>query len=277
VVASALRQRILTALLLVPLAVLVVLFAPTPVVALCFASVVLLASWEWTALAGVSAPGGRLTYGALVAGGLLLLWQDPLRQWSPYVLAAIAVFWWVIAVYLFRLRSVAQGSGLDSGTLLLGLPVLAGPWIAIVHLHALAPNGPLLVLFLLVVIWVADSTAFFVGRRWGRVKLAPALSPGKTREGVYGALTGAAVCGLVLAWEMGLASGWAMVAVAICVLTAFTSVVGDLFESLIKRRRGKKDSGTLLPGHGGVLDRIDSLTAAAPLFAIGLLWLESQT
>jgi phosphatidate cytidylyltransferase len=276
VVASALRQRILTALVLVPLAVLVVLYAPTPLVALCFALVVLLAAREWTVLAGVAAPAGRLAYAVLVAACLLLLSLDALRPGIPYLLAAIAVFWWVVAVYLFRLRAIERVPGLDPGLLLLGLPVLAGPWIAIVHLHSLSADGPLLVLFLLVIIWVADSMAFFVGRRWGRVKLAPVLSPGKTREGVYGALAGAAVCGLFLAWEKGLAPGSTMAVVALCALTAFISVVGDLLESLIKRRRGVKDSGTLLPGHGGVLDRIDSLTAAAPLFAVGLLWLEAQ-
>ncbi len=128
-------------------------------------------------------------------------------------------------------------------------------------------------LFLLVLIWIADSGAYFAGRRWGRVKLAPAVSPGKTREGVYGALAGAMLCALALAW-MRPEIGAALVTIPLCLLTCLVSVAGDLFESLIKRQAGVKDSGTLLPGHGGVLDRIDSLTAAAPVFVFGLMWLE---
>jgi phosphatidate cytidylyltransferase len=154
--------------------------------------------------------------------------------------------------------------------------VLLGPWLALVHLHAAAPRGPELVLFLLLLIWTADVAAFFAGRRWGQAKLTPAVSPGKTRVGVYGALLGAALAALALAWWLRLVPALTAAAVAICVATAFVSVVGDLFESLVKRRRGVKDSGRLLPGHGGILDRIDSLTAAAPMFTLGILWLEAQ-
>jgi phosphatidate cytidylyltransferase len=132
------------------------------------------------------------------------------------------------------------------------------------------------VLFLLLLIWAADTAAYFIGRRWGSRKLAPTLSPGKTWVGVYGALAAAGIAALALALWLDLTAGLAAGVVVICLLTASISVVGDLYESLVKRRRGVKDSGRLLPGHGGMLDRIDSLTAAAPVFALGFLWLEAR-
>ena len=127
----------------------------------------------------------------------------------------------------------------------------------------------MLLLFLLVLIWIADSGAYFAGSRWGKRKLAPAISPGKSWEGVYGALLGALLCGVLLAWYYQDSAG-AVWLIPVCILTVIMSVVGDLFESVLKRKMGMKDSGTLLPGHGGVLDRIDSLTAAAPVFMLGL-------
>jgi phosphatidate cytidylyltransferase len=126
------------------------------------------------------------------------------------------------------------------------------------------------VLFLLVLIWIADSGAYFAGRRWGRRKLAPLVSPGKTREGAYGALAGGLLWGGVLAALYGVSVPQQGGLVLLCLLTVVASIVGDLYESLSKRERGVKDSGSLLPGHGGILDRIDSLTAAAPVFALGL-------
>lgn len=159
------------------------------------------------------------------------------------------------------------------GELAAGVVVLLGPWLAVVHLHGVAPFGPMLVLFLLGLIWIADSAAYFSGRRWGRTPLAPVLSPRKTWAGAYGALIGAVLWGLLLVWGLELGWGLAAVALLICGVSVAMSIVGDLYESLLKRRRGLKDSGQLLPGHGGMLDRIDSLTAAAPVFALGMFLL----
>ncbi len=223
-----------------------------------------------------TARAGRAFYAALLGVCLIALWQPPLRQWFPSLIAAAALFWGIVAVYLFRLRVIERKTEFDPLVAAVGLPVLISPWVAITYLHARSPDGPYLVLFLLVLVWVADILAYFTGRQWGREKLAPLLSPGKTRIGVYGALIGAALLGVLLSWERGLPALNALLLVAVCVLAAFISVIGDLFESLIKRRRDLKDSGRLLPGHGGVLDRIDSMTAAAPLFTLGLLWLETQ-
>jgi phosphatidate cytidylyltransferase len=167
-------------------------------------------------------------------------------------------------------REIAPRPGLKVGELAAGVLVLAAPWGALIELHESDPHGRALVLFFLMLVWTADSLAYFVGRRWGRTKLAPRVSPGKTREGVYGALAGALLWGLLLGWVSSLGPSGTLAAVLLCGVTVLISVVGDLYESLLKRRRGVKDSSHLLPGHGGMLDRVDSLTAAAPVFVLGL-------
>jgi len=274
--ASKLRQRTLTALLITPLTVAAILWLPTAYLAWCLGLILVPAAWEWSAMTGIASRAGRLAYVTGVVLCLLILWQPPLRQWYVHMIAAAAAFWGVVAFLLFRLRTVARKSGPDPIMSAVGLVVLMGPWLAIVHLHAHSSAGPSRVLFLLVLIWVADTLAYFTGHRWGREKLVPLLSPGKTRAGVYGALIGASLYGVLSGWSLGLSSGYAILLATLCVLTALVSIIGDLFESLVKRSRDLKDSGHLLPGHGGILDRIDSLTAAAPLFTLGILWLDTQ-
>jgi phosphatidate cytidylyltransferase len=148
-----------------------------------------------------------------------------------------------------------------------GVVVLVAPWVALMGLRD--DFGPAYVLFLLLLIWVADTGAYFAGRRWGRRKLAPTISPGKTWEGVFGAGMATLAFALVGAAVLEEGARWPGF-VAVCMVTVGFSIVGDLFESMMKRQRGVKDSGSLLPGHGGVLDRFDSLTAAAPAFLLGL-------
>lgn len=268
-----LRQRLLTALLLVPTVVLLVLFSPTLPVALAFGLVVLLGALEWARLSGLNHPLGRALY--LVILALLLIaaewWR---RQHGALPLYAAAALWWLVVLGLLpRVRVVEDRSarGFSLATAAAGPLVLVPAWLALVELHGRQPGGPALLLFLLVMIWVADSAAYFAGRRWGRVRLAPAISPGKTREGVYGAVAGLLLAGVAL-WQWGIIEGLGLPgSLLVCLASGLFSIVGDLFESWIKRRRGVKDSGALLPGHGGVLDRIDSLTAAIPIFVLGLI------
>jgi len=269
VVLTSLQQRILTAALLAPVAVIAVLALPTPYLALTLGLPLFIAAWEWSCLVGLTSGVQRLAYALLMAGVLLLLWSFPVAG-TRWLLFGVGLGWWVMAVWLLRISLIRPAVGLDAGLAVIGLPLLAAPWLAMTHLHGASPQGPTLVLFLLILIWSADSAAYFAGRRWGRTRLAPVLSPGKTWAGVFGAGASAILLGLVLAYGLALDPlGWVS-AVFLCLATAFISIVGDLFESLLKRRRGLKDSGQLLPGHGGILDRIDSLIAAAPVFALGL-------
>lgn len=266
---SPLHQRTLTALLLAPPVLAAVLWFPSGAFAIFLALVVLGGAWEWCALAGIPGVPRRAAYVALVALCMLGLWMLPAgRPW----LVGIAVLWWAAqAGALLRLRTIAPRVGADPGLLGVGLLVLVAPWAALLDLHQRGDAGPWLVLFLILLIWTADIAAYFVGRRFGRVKLAPAISPGKTREGVYGALAGACLGGLALGGLLSLGVAGTLIVALVCAVTVSLSVVGDLYESLLKRRRGLKDSSNLLPGHGGLLDRIDSVTAAAPVFALGIV------
>jgi phosphatidate cytidylyltransferase len=156
---------------------------------------------------------------------------------------------------------------------LVGLLVLITTWSSAVAVHALAARGPELLLYLLFLIWIADSGAYFSGRRWGRRKLARHVSPGKSWEGVAGGLLPGSAFAVAGGFWFGLEGGRLAGFVVLAAAVVAVGVLGDLFESLLKRYRQVKDSGGLLPGHGGVLDRIDSLTAATPLCYCGLLLL----
>jgi len=272
-----LSQRILTAVALVPLFVVAVLWLSHLALALVFGVVALLGALEWLALSGLTGLAARAVglagTGLVMAAVFSLLGAPQVVLW---LLAAAALWWLVVTLVLARVRAEPElRSGVDIAQALSGLPVLVPAWAALVVLHDQGEQGPVLVLFLVILIWASDTAAYFGGRAWGRTKLAPYLSPGKTRAGVYSALGAASLCAVFLVWwaPPGPVSPW--LALPLCWLTTLVSVVGDLFESLLKRQRGVKDSGRLLPGHGGVLDRIDSLTAAAPVFALGWLLMGS--
>jgi phosphatidate cytidylyltransferase len=266
---SSLRQRTWTAFILGPMVMAAVLWLPAPAFAVFLALIVLIGGWEWSGLVGIEAVAARGAYVALLAAGMIFFWLQ--SAWQPWMIAVGAGWWVAQLIVLVRVRRVELRQGLDWTGAVVGLLVLIAPWVALVVLRQTVPAGPQLVLFLLLLIWIADSAAYFVGRRWGRAKLAPVLSPGKTRAGVYGALACACVGGLLLGLTLAPGVPGTLLAALACAMTVVVSIVGDLYESLLKRRRGVKDSGQLLPGHGGVLDRIDSLTAAAPVFTLGIL------
>lgn len=270
-----LRQRILTAAVLAPAVIAAILRLPHQLLALLLALVVLIGAFEWARLSGLVSPLRQGLYVLLMALALVAAGWLRSHQEGLFLLLACAALWWLAVLVGLVLARPVEPLPPDAFSLpqaLSGFLVLVPSWTALVELHANTRAGPALLLFLMVLIWVADSGAYFTGRRWGKTKLAPSISPGKTLEGVYGASVGALSCALFfIAWApLGALSP--LVAVSLCLITALFSVVGDLFESLEKRRRGVKDSGRLLPGHGGVLDRIDSLTSAGPIFLFGL-WL----
>lgn len=267
-----LKQRVVTALILAPLVIAAVLLLPTFYLALIMGLVVAICGFEWARLSGIETPLLQMLYVVLLLICLAALYTLLSLTWVP-VIITISVVWWIIALWrLLRYHIEQQPVGLRHRAVE-GFIVLLPAWLAIVSIHRIPSTGPGLVLFVLILIWSADVGAYFAGRRWGKHKLAPQVSPGKTREGVYGAIAGSLICGLVLNAWLGSGVTQSLQIILLCVITMLASVVGDLFESLVKRQQGVKDSGSLLPGHGGMLDRIDSLTAAAPVFLFGLLLL----
>ncbi|MBM5811869.1 MAG: phosphatidate cytidylyltransferase [Gammaproteobacteria bacterium] len=262
-----LGQRIRTAVVLVALLAIVLFVLPRAAAIGILATVILLGAWEWSALAGLSGMAGRAGYLLACAAGMGWLWfVTSEAAWFELLLAVVVAGW----ILVFGWIVLAPARGPRWLAALTGLWALVPAWVALARLLAQDGRGAELVIFVLLLVWAADIGAYFAGRSFGRVRLAPRVSPNKTWEGVLGGL----LTGLLVAFA---AQAWfqlpALAFLPLCVAGVLISVVGDLAESMLKRQRGLKDSGRLLPGHGGVLDRIDSLTAAAPLLALGLSWL----
>ena len=271
-----LATRILTAVVLVPLVLAALFLLPPWGWGAVTLAVIVLAAAEWADLAGYR----RHTWWMFVVGTLLIgvnLLVSPLcgfaAGWPKGIVLAVCgvatLFWLLVAVPWLAIR------WRPTSPLLLavaGWIVLIGAWVAIVKMQA---HSPWLVLAAMAIVWIADTAAYFAGRAFGRRKLAPEVSPGKTWEGVYGGLAAVAIYALALvplAVEAGFRGTVSPIAVIVWIGLALAlaalSVVGDLCESLLKRQAGVKDSGRVLPGHGGILDRIDALLAAMPAAAL---------
>lgn len=260
---EALRKRILTA---VPLggALLVILLALPPAFTVVTVTAVTLAgAWEWSGFLKVTRPVLRAAYVGLIALLIWGTWRLAASDAGRDAFILIAVIWWLVAL-LWVALAPQRASAVTAAVA--GVLALVPAWLALVCMR-LGANGAQWVVFTLILVFAADIGAYFGGRHFGRVKLAPQVSPGKTWEGVLG--------GIVLsgAWALG-GSLWFHVPwlafVPLCVAAVAFSIVGDLTESMLKRFAGLKDSGSLLPGHGGMMDRIDSITAAAPVLFFGL-------
>lgn len=264
-----LKQRVITALILLPIALGGFFLLEGAWFALFIGAVVALGGWEWARLAGFAAQPQRVAYAALVAALLYGAWSLPAL--APWLLGA-AVLWWLTATLLvLSYPDSSRFWGGRAGKLLIGLLILLPAWQGLVLLKQW-PQANALIIAVMVLVWGADIGAYFAGKTFGKRKLAPRVSPGKSWEGFYGGM----LASLLITLAVGLQQGWQafdlLLALAGAALVVAVSVVGDLTESMFKRQSGIKDSSNLLPGHGGVLDRIDSLTAAVPLFAV-LLWL----
>ena len=264
---GALLARTATVAVLVPLLLAILWSESLPLAAAIFGGILALAALEWGALAGWSTPR-RLSFVA----GVLVLCAVSVGYRAPagvvLVFFSFACAWWGWAV--LRTFAVATGRvpAAEAGltTPLVGVALLVPGYLALMHLMDSSPDR---LLALLLMVWTADTAAYFAGRRWGRAALAPRISPGKTRAGALGAVGGVGVLVVTLSLlQPGIVMPGLPAALACGILIAVVSILGDLFESLVKRSRGAKDSGRLLPGHGGVLDRIDSLLAAAPVYAL---------
>ncbi|MDJ0939194.1 MAG: phosphatidate cytidylyltransferase [Woeseiaceae bacterium] len=256
-----LKQRITTAIIAVAVLAIVLFVVPPIVAELFIAALVLAGAWEWSAFLGSRSLPVRLTFIAVIAALMVavgLYWPD-----NVTLILQLALVWWLVAlVWIFFFPTpIPIGLRWVCGALVL-IPLYA----ALVKLYQADPS---LLLFALLIVWAADIGAYFTGKRFGRVKLAPSISPGKTWEGVIGGLLLVAI--LTVARSFWVETDLAVL-VPFCLGVAGVSIVGDLTVSMFKRTAGVKDSGKLFPGHGGVLDRIDSVSAAAPVFALGLEW-----
>ena len=264
-----LKQRIITALILAPIALGGFFLLSGWAFALFIGAVVTLGAWEWARLAGFQAQPVRVAFAAAVAVLLVVLYQLP--GLAPWVLV-LGILWWLVATLLVLSFPNSHGFWSDSTPIkvLIGLLILLPAWQGLVLIKQW-PLANWLIFAVMILVWGADIGAYFSGRKFGKRKLAPLVSPGKSWEGVYGGL---AAC-LAITVGVGIFRGWSggefVFALLGTALIVAVSVVGDLTESMFKRQAGIKDSSNLLPGHGGVLDRIDSLTAAIPMFTV-LLW-----
>ncbi len=267
---SNLRQRVTTALLLAPLVVAAILYLPRELFSLLLGAIVVGGGREWAAMARLPARGAFL---AVLMALLLATWF--LLRWPPalsLLLLASLAWWLVAAAWVVRYPASARyWSGSRRLRAATGFLLLVPPWGALVALHGAGAQGPWLVLLLMLLIWGADSGAYFAGRRWGRERLAPRVSPGKSWQGLWGGLAAALLVALLSMALFPVEIENQLFFIMLCMITVLFSVLGDLTESMFKREAGMKDSGALLPGHGGLLDRIDSLTAAAPVFVLGTM------
>lgn len=269
-----LKQRILTAIVLIPLVLWGIISLPNHYYALLLAVIVVLGAKEWGTMARLSS---SIKYVYLVAFVITLYgcWLA-LQQFDNFAsrLLYVACAWWLYAFVALAQYNSGHSRVMWNSLLrsFIGLLVLIPTFISLYVLRSHPQFGAQLVIYLLVLIWLADSAAYFAGRRWGKQKLLPNVSPGKTWQGVYGAMVASISFSIVYAlYNDAIQGSQVIIFVLISFVTVVFSIHGDLVESLFKRQVNIKDSGQLLPGHGGMLDRIDSLTAAAPVFVTGLL------
>ncbi len=264
-------QRVITALLLLPLVLGPIIFLPTVWVYCVFSVIGLIAAWEWGGLMGLQTSARRYAYVALVAMVLTLTWYADEHGLGLWILIAGAL-WWGNALSLIAgfPANFARRPWSSVKLGVAGLLMLAPALLGLAMLHG-AAHGVLRIFFLFALVWMADIGAYFAGRAFGKHKLAVEVSPGKTVEGALGGAVAALLVLIGAPWVFGFGRFDWLPLVLLCIAVIVFSIVGDLTESLFKRLRGVKDSGTLLPGHGGVLDRVDSLLAAAPVLALGLL------
>jgi phosphatidate cytidylyltransferase len=270
-----LKTRILTALVLATLVVAGLFYLPPGLTGLILGTFLVAGAWECSRLFGWTRVGARVCYALAIALAALAVWRwnESSGVFAPLLIAGL--LWWAAAagfVVAAQRQRLGRGIALASNPLVGGV-VLLPAWSAIVWLMH---NDPAMLLVLFLLIWTADAAAYFVGKRWGRRRLALHVSPGKTWEGVAGGLVfgGAVAIGATLWMVFSTSAQIGFIVTGLFTIVA--SVVGDLFVSMLKRRAGLKDSGRILPGHGGVMDRIDGLVAAAPVFSAGLYFWVSR-
>ncbi len=270
------RTRVIAAAVMAPVAILSVLYLPSHFLAALVAAVMMLGLWEWTLLAGLRDRVSRAAYLVANAGLMAtLVWGAGTGLFTLKLVSLLGVVWWLLVLlwllkFDFASRETAWSRALK---LFAGSLCVIPAWAAISWLHASQAKGPVWALFALLIVWAADSGAYFIGVRFGKHKMAPRISPGKSWQGFFGGLPAALLLAVIALSFLGI--GWSSLPdlLLLTAVTSLFSVAGDLFESLLKRHAGAKDSSDLIPGHGGALDRVDSLLAALPVFVVGKEWL----
>ena len=265
-----LKQRILTALIIAPLFLLGVFATNLLGFALFLGAIISVGAWEWARIAGLEAQNSRVIYAAMIALCLYISWHL-----APVVVLGLAGVWWVFALFLV-LQFPASASIWQPTWIrcLAGLLVMVPAWKALVTVRggvlAVSPDtsSVWLIIYVFLIVWAADIGAYFAGKTFGKRKLAPAVSPGKSIEGALGGLVAVSILPFVVAPFLTLTPSQTIILWLMTLSAAIFSIVGDLLESLGKRVVGIKDSSQILPGHGGIMDRIDSVTAAAPIFVL---------
>lgn len=272
-----LRQRVITALLLAPLAILLILLLPTSVFACLLAAAFLAATWEWTRLSGMKSRGARGVMLGIVLIVFVALWASRASTWLWPALITTGVAWWVLVCVWLRHFAFAAAPTPENRNLklLAGAFVVFPAWVAGLSIHGSPSHGHVWAFLAILLVWAADTGAYFAGSYFGKGKrkLAPQISPGKTWTGVYGAFATSALVAAVAGWLLDVRDLRLVGLIVVTIVTVASSIVGDLLESLMKRHANVKDSGALFPGHGGLLDRLDSVFAALPVFALGKLLL----
>jgi len=278
------KTRVLAALIMAPLAICGVLFLPTPWLVVLAAALFLTGLWEWLRLADVEDTLARtILLACNLAVMVALVWgsRSPRGGSLPLfqVAVLVGVLWWLLALLWLRHYDFASRHDGNARVFKLAAGTLAviPAWCALAVIHAGQPNGHRWLLLALLLVWAADTGAYFTGRKFGGKwfggrRLAPRISPNKTIEGALGGVALALLVALAGAPLAGATAAQLPAVLLVAALTVAFSIAGDLFESLLKRHVGVKDSSHLIPGHGGVLDRIDSVLAALPVFALGKAW-----
>ena len=261
-----LYQRILTAIPLAVIIIWIILFQPGQVFFWMTMVIAALAAYEWGKLSGLGT-AGRILYMLLLCA---IPWgvANHAAHLAQYYIYAGVVWWFAVILYLFRKQPRQASDEISPPKLLAGILVIPAAVFAMNAVHAQV-DGPQWLLYGLMLVWIADSGAYFSGKRFGRNKLAPAISPGKTLEGLYGAIVAVGLYTLAAAYYFKLDMASTIGLLLLAAVLTLVSVAGDLYESVLKRERGVKDSGAILPGHGGILDRIDSVLATMPLYMVG--------
>ena len=282
-----LKQRIITAIILALIFITATVFLSSFSYSLFVTIVVLAASWEWCAFIGLAKQVAKVSYLATLGSMIIALYfflgivpeSLVINSYRAGIILGLGILFWVLTFFMLKgYPSNSDRWNNKSKIALMGLMALIPTWVGVVQIKYLNPQGFLL-LGMVVMVAAADIGAYFVGKRIGKNRLAPSLSPNKTWEGVMGGFAACLLVGILLIWLLHsylitLSNGQILILVLLSLVVMLFDVIGDLLESMLKRNRDLKDSGKILPGHGGILDRVDGLLAVTPIFVLTFLIIE---